>query len=72
MNFTEAQHLAQRHADKTGNSVLVYQKLNGGYLNGELLPEFGIAYTLPNFAVRVGERYYPTTSESTGFDNDCQ
>lgn len=61
-----AQASAQKMADMTGNSVLVYRSLVSDVIGN---PVYGVAYTLPIYGERVGERIYPTdsvTSFTTG------
>ena len=52
MTYTEAKDKAKRVANETGSSVLVYAST--------VMPRnHGIAFTLPNFSVRIGDRIYP-------------
>ena len=49
---------AQKIANETGSSVIVYQSL----LRSE---EFGVAFTLPTWGVRVSERIEPESVNET-------
>jgi hypothetical protein len=65
MTLAEAQLKAQEFANETDNSVLVYQSTHRAYREEiDQEQEYGIALTLPTFAVRIGERIYPYHKES--------
>lgn len=63
MTLQTAQQLAQRCANHTGSSTLVYQDThkNDGVLR------YNYDFTLPTFGIRVGERIYPN-----GFDESTE
>lgn len=67
MSYEQAKNNAQRYADRTGNSVLVYKATHR-----EGIDIYGFSCTLPMWGERIGDRLYPTTSEASGFDNNCQ
>jgi len=54
VTYDEAKKKALKIANETGNSILVYKST---------LPvqegEYGVAFTLPAFGERVGDRVYP-------------
>lgn len=64
MTYEAAKKKAFRIANDTGNSVLIYKST---LPNGEDTEEYGVAFTLPAFANRVGDRVYP---ESRRLQND--
>jgi hypothetical protein len=55
MTLATAQQLAQRCANNTGGSVVVYQDLHK--LDG--VERYNYDFTLPAFGKRIGERIYP-------------
>jgi hypothetical protein len=55
LSLEAVQASAQRRADATGSSVLVYRSL----VSQGTHPVYGIAYTLPVWGERVGNRIYP-------------
>lgn len=52
-----AQQRAQRFANQMRTSVLVYRSL--------LTLDYGVEYTLPEHAERVGERIYPNALQNS-------
>jgi hypothetical protein len=63
MTKEKAQDRAQRIANETGSSTLVYFTKVGH--------RYGVSFTLPIHGIRLGERYYPQIripgAFSTGF-----
>jgi hypothetical protein len=55
LTLEAVQASAQRRADATGSSVLVYRSL----VADSTRPVYGIAYTLPLWGERIGDRIYP-------------
>lgn len=56
LSLEAVQASAQKRADTTGSSVLVYRSL----LAETSKPVYGVAFTLPMWGERIGERIYPT------------
>jgi len=65
MTLAEAQNKAQQFANDTGNSVLVCLATHRANREDvDQQQEYGIALTLPTFAIRVGERFYPSEPDT--------
>jgi hypothetical protein len=60
LSLEAVQASAQKRADTTGSSVLVYRSL----LAETSKPVYGVAFTLPMWGERVGERIYPRDIKS--------
>jgi hypothetical protein len=59
MSSNDLDHMkryAQKLANETGSSVLIFRAT---HLPANALPVYGVAFTLPPFATRIGDRIYP-------------
>jgi hypothetical protein len=65
MTLANALVYAQRTANRTGSSVVVYRCTH----QPEAAPAYGFDYTLPTFGERVGDRIYPDAAFSK---EDCE
>ena len=60
MRKEKAQDRARRIANETGNSTIVYLSKSAR--------NYGVSFTLPRYALQVGERYYPQTGTNEQWD----
>jgi hypothetical protein len=60
MTKEKAQDRAQRIANETGNSTIVYLSKSAR--------NYGVSFTLPRYALQVGGRYYPQTVTDEPWD----